>query len=165
MSHYYFNDADAAKQAAVEAMFNTSTHAAVATALASQNATVLRATADTLNEAVNAVLAVGADSSSVAYSDQRSAAFMRQGEASRLVEIRTAASDELTWRLQGYCDFLTHYRTCIKRVTVTSQAPKATDSIPIVRVASMPERVKVQDVERDAYNEITRTVTLEKDAT
>lgn len=159
---HYFNDTDTAAHAITAATMKGTLPDAVSTILATRRSDLQQTAIALLTNTVDTLLQKGCDATAVSYKDPRALAFMLKGSAMRTLELRTAAADELVWRMQAVIDLIQHYRSRIGSIKLI--AIKTQDDTPSLRITAMPERITSQTVERDADNEITATHTTERDA-
>lgn len=94
--------------------------------------------------------------------DERATAFMAKSSTRIQAEvlIHINAIDEVVWRLTALVSAI---NANAQRLNFPAPAPTAAPEPQLVRIVGMPDRASVQSVERDASDEITRTVTVEQD--
>ena len=150
--------------AACEAMFSTTSTELVETLLQSNksgNTQLFAGSLSAMLEALGALRKAGADLGSGR--DTQAAEFLRKGHATMQLELMNAAGDDLAWRMRAIANSLTDYRHWLKSATVTDNHRESAPAAAPVHVVSMPDRVRVQHVDRDKDGEITSTTTVQRD--
>jgi len=94
--------------------------------------------------------------------DERATTFLAKSSTRIQAEvlIHINAIDEVVWRLTALVSAI---NANAQRLNFPAPAPTAAPEPQLVRIVGMPDRASVQSVERDASDEITRTVTVEQD--